>query len=266
MTKPFIKWAGGKRQLLPELLKRVPASFNAYHEPFLGGGALFFALDRGDSRSYLSDANEQLITVYQTLAIPALRDKVIDALDALRADYTEQQYYRMRASKPINDVEATVKFIYLNKTAFNGLYRVNSRGEFNVPWGKYKNPTICDTPVLIDAANALRGALIRASSFEIVLEQAQPNDFAYFDPPYVPVKADSFTAYTAKGFTWDDQVRLRDVARELKARGVHVLLSNSGSPLVRELYEGFTIEEVFARRSVNSNGGGRGPVAEVLIS
>jgi DNA adenine methylase len=260
---PFIKWVGGKRQLLPAILPHVPKSFGTYHEPFLGGGALFFAMQ--PKRAILSDGNARLVRTYWGVC-----NSVNDVIQLLKTyPYDRDFYYRMREQNAdsLQNHELAAWFIYLNKTGFNGLYRVNRSGGFNVPFGRYTNPTICDEPNLRACSYALQSASIVHSDFGCVLDRAVRGDFVYFDPPYVPLTAtSSFTSYTSDGFEMADQRRLRDVALVLKRRGVSVLLSNSSAPAVFELYrDGFTIETVDARRCVNSKASARGAIKEVLI-
>jgi DNA adenine methylase len=268
-ARPFLKWAGGKAQLLPEILARVPARFGCYHEPFIGGGALFFALAGGarlGERALLSDLNPNLV---QTWA--AIRDDVDGVISALAPHVNHEDYfYRVRALEPasLSPAVRAARVIYLNKTGFNGLYRENRAGRFNVPFGRYVNPNTCDEPNLRAVSRALQGVSIETRDFLSVLDRARPDDFVYFDPPYVPVSATaSFTAYSrGGGFGHAEQTALRDAFSELASRGVHVLLSNSDVPFVRELYAGFRIEQVWARRPINSNGAARGAVAEVLVT
>jgi DNA adenine methylase len=266
--RPFLKWVGGKRQIIEALLDHVPALGRAstYHEPFVGGGALFFALRH--SRAMLSDNNERLVRTYK-----GVRDRVEDVVKLLRQykrkhDPDFFQHMRQKQVDELQDDAAVAAWmIYLNKTGFNGLYRVNSRNMFNVPLGRYENPAICDEANLRACSRALQGVDIAHRDFTTVLQHARKGHFVYFDPPYVPLSAtSSFTGYTADGFGPSDQERLRDVARELKARGVHVLLSNSGAGFVREIYaEGFELQEVQASRQVNCNAKGRGKIKELLI-
>lgn len=262
-AKPFIKWVGGKRQLLPELLQRVPGSYGRYFEPFVGGGALFFEMQ--PRAAALTDVNARLIRTYRGVRNSV--EEVIALLDTY--PHSEEFFYGLR-SAPIDaatDVEVAAWFIYLNRTCFNGLYRVNRKNGFNVPYGRHANPTICDAETLLACSAALQGASLEAADFEQAVADAQPGDLVYFDPPYVPLTVtSSFTSYTADGFGSADQQRLRRVALELKHRGVHVLLSNSSAQMVRELYaEHFVVHEVDARRSVNSKGSGRGSVKELLM-
>ena len=265
-VRPVLKWAGGKRQLLPELLARLPQSFNGYHEPFVGGGAVFFELVAQGriATAYLSDANPSLIDVYL-----GLRDGVDDVIAALRQHrYERDYYYQMRALRPadLSLPQRAARIIYLNKTCYNGLYRENRRGEFNVPFGRYKNPTICDEPNLRAAAAVLRGVDIARRPFDSVLDYAKEGDFVYFDPPYHPVSATAnFTSYDRDGFGPDDQRRLRDVVAKLREHGVAAMVSNSDTPFIRELYDGFRIDQVQAARAVNSQANGRGKVAELII-
>lgn len=264
--RPFLKWAGGKRQLIDSLLPHVPAEYGCFHEPFLGGGALFFAA-RPD-RAVLTDLNQRLIRTYQ-----GVKDDV-EGVIALLSEYREQHcraFFNQMRDREIDgrtDTDVAAWLIYLNKTAFNGLYRVNRHGRFNVPIGSYKNPGICDADNLRTCSALLQTAELKHTDFAAVLDDAKPGDFVYFDPPYVPLSLTSnFTSYTRHGFTIEDQERLRDVARELKVREVKVLVSNSSSPLVRDLYEGeFKLEEVTATRLINSKATGRGRILELLIS
>ena len=265
-ARPVLKWAGGKRQLLPELLRRLPAAFGAYHEPFVGGGALFFALAAQGrvGRASLSDANPSLIDVYL-----ALRDEVEAVIAHLRQQkHDRDHYYAVRALRPedLSLPERAARIIYLNKTCYNGLYRENRAGQFNVPFGRYTNPTICDEPNLRAASAVLQGVDIAQRHFATVLDYARPGDLVYFDPPYDPLSATAnFTGYDRRGFGPDDQRQLRDVFAELGRRGVRAMLSNSDTPFIRELYAGFPLEQVFVGRAVNSRVEGRGKVAEVVV-
>jgi DNA adenine methylase len=261
--KPFLKWAGGKRQLLPSLLEHAPSSRSTYFEPFIGGGAFFFALRPW--RAVLADVNERLIRTYR-----GVRDDVEAVIRLLRSyPHDSAFFYRFReeAVDSGSDAEVAAWFIYLNKTGYNGLYRVNRENRFNVPFGRYANPTICDEPTLRACSKALEQSELLVEDFEKVVAGAKGGDFVYFDPPYVPVSAtSSFTSYTSNGFGEGEQVRLRDVARKLKWRGVRVLLTNSSAPFVRDLYaDGFELTEVLAARFVNSKATARGAVVELLI-
>jgi DNA adenine methylase len=262
-ARPFLKWVGGKRQLLPHLASNVPRCLGRYFEPFVGGGALFFHLQ--PRNAVLADANERLIRTYR-----GIRDDVEGVIDLLRRyPYDPEFYYRTR-DVPIDrrsDVEVAAWFIYLNRAGFNGLYRVNRQNQFNVSFGRYANPTICDAPNLRACSEALRGVELIIGDFAAAVRGARRGDFVYFDPPYVPLSATScFTSYAAEGFGADDQRRLRATAAALKKRGVRVLLSNSSAPFVRELYAGsFEAIEVYASRAVNCRSDRRGAVKELLL-
>ncbi|RLC61813.1 MAG: DNA adenine methylase [Chloroflexota bacterium] len=261
---PFIKWAGGKRKLIPAFAPHFPPmqQVRRYFEPFLGGGAVFFHLQH--PCSFLSDSNEELIEVYQVV-----KNNVEDLIQALQKHRNEETYYyEVRAQDPetLSPVERAARFIFLNKTCYNGLYRVNSEGQFNVPFGRYRNPLICDAFGLRAASLALRNAEIFAADFEAALANAEHHDFIYCDPPYHPVsETSSFTAYTADKFDISDQERLARVYRDLDRRGCYVMLSNSDMPFIRELYADFQIIEVQAPRAISSKADGRGKITELLI-
>ena len=267
VPRPFLKWAGGKSQILPLLLQHVPPSFHTYHEPFLGGGALFFALVRlGRIRqAVLADANRELIETYR-----AVRDHVETIIRLLATyPYDRDFYYRIRAADPtaLSPPERAARMIYLNRTCYNGLYRVNRKGQFNVPFGRYKNPRILDAENLRAVARALRHAELLHESFETTLDRAQPGDFVYFDPPYHPVsRTADFTAYHRDGFGPEQQTRLAEIARALAEKGVFVLLSNSATPFILNLYrKGFRIRRIPARRYINRKGPGRTGWEELII-
>jgi DNA adenine methylase len=267
-ARPFLKWAGGKRQLLSELRAETRGAFLNYYEPFLGGGALYF--DRREhgwgGRAVLNDVNVRLMRTYC-----AVRDHVEDVIRHLkRVKLDEQVYYKWRAQDVDgfkDDVRVAAWFIYLNKAGFNGLYRVNRKGEFNVPWGHNTTRAIFDAGHLRACSDALQRTNLMSDDFEEAVSTARRGDLVYFDPPYVPVSdSANFTAYTRDGFTYEDQERLRDCAKRLKRMGARVILSNADVPIVRELYRGFSVRRVEARRSVNSKATGRGPVGEVIIT
>ena len=269
VPRPFLKWAGGKTGLLAELLERVEAAqpFTAYFEPFIGGGALFFELTRLGRLpgcAVLSDANPNLVAAY--LGVRDHVDGVIHALIRHRDLHSREHYYAVRDAAPRTLPARAARIIYLNRTCFNGLYRENSRGRFNVPMGRYKNPRICDETNLRACSQALQSAQLAVKPFQHVLDAAAPGDFVYFDPPYHPLsKTSSFTAYARGGFGEQDQRLLAHVFAQLSARGVKCLLSNSMTDLVRHLYADFTIEQVFAPRLVNSRPDRRGKIPEALI-
>lgn len=263
-AEPFLKWAGGKRGMLPTLRQYVPKNIRTYCEPFLGGGALFFKI--APSSAILSDLNSELITTYRVV-----RDKPSELIQALsRHYYDKDYYYEVRKQNPasLSDIDIAARMIYLNRAGYNGLYRVNKKGEFNVPFGKYTNPTIVDTNKIMACSNALRGVLLENLPFEeLPWASIGEGDFVYFDPPYVPLsKTSSFTAYQGAGFTEEDQLRLADLFRRLHSQGATVLLSNSGHESVAKMYSGFRIDEVAMLRAINSKGSKRGHVKEFLVS
>jgi DNA adenine methylase len=265
---PFIKWVGGKSKLLPEILGRAPTDFGRYFEPFIGGGAVFFKLRA--PAAVLSDLNPDLVGTYQ-----AVRDDVegvIRAAHQHRELHDEGYYYATRARWNAGEFHHTLAaraaaFLYLNKTCFNGLWRVNKKGEFNVPMGRYANPTVCDPLALRAASLALRRTVIQTASYEAVLDDAGAGDFVYFDPPYDPASDTAdFTAYTSSEFGRPAQGRLAEVFRELDSRGCAVMLSNNDTPYVRSLYAGFKIDRVMCARAINSRADARGMVPEVLVT
>lgn len=260
--KPFVKWAGGKGQLVEQLASHMPETYLEYHEPFVGGGALFFHLT--PDKAFLSDLNEELVNAFLVV-----KDDCEALLQKLKHYKNSAEfYYEIRALDPENldPVERASRFIYLNKTCYNGLYRVNRQGRFNVPFGRYKNPVYADEAQLHLASEALQHANIRVADFEMVLDQARPGDFVYFDPPYQPMSETSnFTSYTADAFGENQQRRLAAVFRDLDKRGCRVMLSNSDSPLVHELYGHFRIETVMAKRYINCKGERRGAIPEALV-
>lgn len=283
-SKPFVKWAGGKRQLLPEIEARIPwheleANNWDYAEPFVGGGAVLFrVLEKVPAvRSVVNDLNPRLIAAYR-----AIRDNVeavIDRLSELAAhflplDDTErlEHYLSMRArfnAKVPEDVETAALLIFLNRTCFNGLYRENARGDFNVPYGKVKNPMLCDVKTLRADAGALKQVTLQCGDFPSVLDSLRRTTFFYLDPPYKPIsQTSSFNTYTKIPFNDDEQRRLATFCRALDAKGHYFLLSNSdpGDSFFDDLYAGFRIERVQARRCVSANPAKRGPLSELLIS
>lgn len=268
VARPFLKFAGGKTALLPEILPRLPAKIGTYYEPFVGGGAVFFALatEGRFERAVIVDSNEELMNVYSV--IQQIPDSLMDFLKRGFAQ-NEKSYYKIRAQDP-NELVAlarAARTIYLNKVGFNGLYRVNRKGVFNVPWGRQENRTLFEEENILACSAALKNVTLAVLDFEYTARLAKRGDVVYMDPPYIPLSETSnFTSYTGGGFGLKEQERLRNVAKALDKRGVHALLSNADTPLTRKLYRGFKIESVQAPRRVNSKGGKRGNVGELLIS
>ena len=260
--QPIVKWAGGKTRLLDALTERMPKTFGRYFEPFFGGGAVFFSLS--PLSASLSDINEELIILYT-----CVRDSVETLIPELqRHPYEKDHYYWMRSRDPetLTKVERAARTLYLNRTCFNGLYRVNRRGQFNVPMGRYRNPTICDPGKLRRASAALTNVTLTHAGFETTMAEPQAGDFVYFDPPYQPIsKTANFTSYTAGAFAEEDQARLADTFTDLTERGVHCMLSNSDTPLIQELYKDFRVDVVLAPRLISRKASGRRPVREVIV-
>ncbi|MEO8213377.1 MAG: DNA adenine methylase [Myxococcales bacterium] len=263
---PFLKWVGGKRSLLPQLLAFIPPKIKTYYEPFIGGGAVFFELARLGrfQRARLSDSNEELIRCYAAIKRDVTR--VVSALE--KHHYDEEAYYRVRELDPakLSDPECAARTIYLNRCGFNGLYRVNQSGRFNVPFGQYKKPRLIQPERLRLVAAALQNAHLEAGDFETMVAGAGRGDFVYFDPPYVPVSPTAnFTAYARLGFAGADQERLAALLRRLGKARVSALLSNSDCAETRRLYRGLPLSAVDVRRSINSDITKRGPVSELIV-
>jgi DNA adenine methylase len=270
---PFIKWVGGKTQLLSELLKHFPEKIGTYYEPFIGGGAVFFTLasTRRFERACINDWNEELVNLYRTVRdSPADLMAVLLVIEEEYKETPETVYYKWRAEDPktLKPLVAAARFIFLNKAGFNGLYRVNKKGGFNVPWGKREKVTTFDPENILACSKALlMNGSITQGDFESAVTEAKAGDLVYFDPPYVPVNLTSnFTSYTSDGFGFPEQERLAKLFKTLVARGVKVVLSNSDTQVVRDLYAGCIIHSVQARRAVNSKGSSRGPVGEVIVA
>ena len=274
--KPFVKWVGGKRQLLRQFRQMdlyPPFDFNpeeaTYFEPFVGGGAMFF--DLLPERACLSDMNVELVTAYNVIKKDVA--KLIEALGEHQKNNSKEYFLKVRAFdlKNLSDVAIAARFIYLNRTCFNGLYRVNRKGEFNVPYGKNASPLICDEDNLRKISQALKKTKITHQDYKKVLEQAKKGDFIYFDPPYYPVsKTAAFTSYTKEGFLEKEQEELRDAFLELHKKGCFVMLSNSNSEfIVENLYANLgkeiKIHQVEASRAINSKGTRRGKIKEVVV-
>jgi len=264
---PIIKWVGGKTKLLGELLARMPERYGRYYEPFAGGAAMFFRL--APARAVLADSNTDLIGLYEAITHDVA--SVIRRLEAHRADHDETHYYKIR--QRWNDSEQSwpradraAAFIYLNKTCFNGLWRVNRAGGFNVPIGRYTDPPICVPDALHAAHAVLARAELRRGDYKLAVADAGRGDFVYFDPPYDPLSPTaSFTSYTMATFAGDQQRELAETARMLIARGCKVMLSNSDTPFIRTLYKGLRIDRVKCSRAINSNASKRGDVDEVIV-
>lgn len=265
-AKPFLKWAGGKGQLLPQLLVRVPAKFETYFEPFIGGGALLFAL--GPKAAHISDVNAELINTYKVIQSDV--NGLIRSLGKHR--YEEEYFYNIRnadrsaAFRRWSPVRRASRLIFLNKTCFNGLYRVNSEGHFNTPFGRYTNPTILDSENLLACSAALKKVKISVGTFLEMEKRIKKNDFVYLDPPYAPLSTTAyFTGYSRGGFDIGMQRALSEFCLRLDKRGIRFMLSNSSAPTILELYKNFKIELVPANRAINSKSSKRGPVHEVIV-
>ncbi len=271
MIRNLLKWAGGKSQLLSEIVPRLPSGFVTYYEPFMGGGALFFHLARAGliRNAFLSDVNWDLITLYK--AVQDDPEGVDRQISTLEFNNNRLDYYRARSLfNELPESESTRRaalMLYLNRHCFNGLHRYNSTGKFNVPFGNYRNPSMPGREELLEFAGLLRKAVLEVSDFQEILGRARKGDFVYMDPPYVPLsKTSAFTSYTMNGFSLEDQSRLARVARELDSRGARFMISHSATHIVKDLFSGFNLHEVKARRAINSIGTGRGAIAELIIT
>lgn len=271
-VKPYLKWAGGKRQLLPVIENYIPDEneINTYYEPFIGAGAVLFA--RQPSHAVINDHNTQLITTYKVIKEQV--DELIHLLQIHKESNTKEYFYDIREQdrkldkfNTLTDVEKAARFIYLNKTCYNGLYRVNSQGLFNVPFGKYKNPAICEEVTLREINKYFNSSNISIlnGDFSEALKTASKGDFVYLDPPYHSPNNMNFTGYQAGGFNEGEQVRLYETFLELSNKNVKCLLSNSDTDFIRDLYKDFTIHTVKATRAINSDATKRGKVNEVLV-
>lgn len=268
LVMPFLKWVGGKRQLMDDIQPLIPSQISTYYEPFIGGGAVF--LSQQPKKAVINDYNAELINVYKIV-----RDNVEDLIQDLAMHENDSDYfYSIRAQdreegfESLSALKRASRVIYLNKTCFNGLYRVNSSGEFNTPFGRYKSPNIVNAPVLRAVSKYLQSNNIDflSGDFEDALKGARRGAFVYLDPPYDPVsKSSNFTGYVEGGFGIDQQERLRDVCIKLDQKGVKFLLSNSATLLIKKLYKDFEIIEVGAKRHINSVASKRGEVTEVLV-
>lgn len=270
--KPFLKWVGGKGRLLDQLLPLFPDTFEAYYEPFFGGGAAFFAL--APVTGQINDVNKALMGSY--VNVRDNTEKVIKSLKILEEEYRalsdddRQTYYYERRTEynSINpsSIRKTVLLIFLNKTCFNGLYRENRKGDFNVPCGKYANPTICDEDTLRAVSKMLQYVTITSMTYAEAVKNAKSGDFVYLDPPYYPLNpTSSFTSYSVDGFTEQNQRQLKELFDDLTKRGVKAVLSNSDTPFIRELYKGYRQEFILAGRAINAVGAKRGKISEIVV-
>jgi len=265
---PILKWVGGKRQLMKEIIKYIPNDYNTYYEPFVGGGAVLFSLQ--PENAVINDINSELINVYKVI-----KNNLIELLEDLKKHKNNEKYFykireldRSSEYNELSNVERASRIIFLNKTCYNGLYRVNSLGYFNAPFGKYKNPKIINEKRLFaihDYFNNNNIKILNTNYYE-ALKDISKNDFVYFDPPYHPIsESSSFTNYSKDGFDENDQIKLKKVCDELNSKGVKFLLSNSNSKLIKELYKDYKIEYVNAKRNINSKASKRGAIKEVLV-
>ncbi len=268
LAQPFLKWAGGKRQILEEIRKYVPKRFNIYYEPFVGGGAVLFDLQ--PQKAVINDVNCELINTYVVI-----RDAVDEVLRDLSKHQNEKEYFytvraldRTQMFKELTPVERASRLIFLNRTCYNGLFRVNSQGQFNVPFGDYKNPAIVNESVIraVHQYLASNDVKILYGDFVDAVASATQGDFVYFDPPYDPLSdTASFTGYTLSGFSKTEQMRLRETMDCLTKRGCYVLLSNSATDFIKDLYSGYKMVIVEAARAINSNASKRGKIDELLV-
>lgn len=270
LVSPILKWVGGKRQLLHEIIPRINKNCSTYVEPFIGGGAVLFELQ--PKKAIINDSNEELINVYKT--VKENPDDLIKLLEQHAENNSEDYFYKIRALDrsseydKLSNVEKAARIIYLNKTCYNGLYRVNSAGQFNSPYGKYKSPNIVNATVIRAMSKYLNqnNIDIRNGDYREVLKGLRKGSFVYLDPPYMPISSSSsFTGYTEGGFSYSEQVALKEECDKLKEKKIPFLQSNSDCPEIRELYKDYTIITVQAKRAINSNAAKRGEINEVLI-
>ena len=266
LPHPFLKWAGGKRQLLPQMHRYFPKNLNKYIEPFIGGGAVFFYLK--PKVSIIIDINEEIINCYKVI-----KNNVEELIELLKTHKNEKDYYyrireldRDEKFNKLTNIEKASRMIYMNRCCYNGLYRVNSKGQFNVPFGKYKNPNFCDEVNLLAVSKALKNVKIIHGSFEVSLDYAEKADFIYFDPPYYPIsKTSSFTSYTKENFGEESQKKLFDVFKKLDKIDCKLMLSNSYNNYIIDLYKDYNIIKLDERRAINCNAKRRGNIKVLLI-
>lgn len=270
-AKPILKWAGGKQQLISQYSPYFPKKIDRYFEPFLGGGAIYFYLwntKRISNNAYLSDLNEELINVYEVVKNDV--ENLIISLNEHKNNHNRDYFYMIRNldrnGQDFSQTERAARTIYLNKTCYNGLFRVNSKGQFNVPLGSYKNPRIVNPDDIRDTSFALQKAFFCVQDFSKVQNLGEKGDFFYFDPPYDPLsKTSNFTNYTADSFQRADQIKLAEVFSDLTKKGCLCMLSNSDTPLIREIYKSHKLISVKAKRAINSNSSRRNEISELLI-
>lgn len=271
--KPFVKWAGGKNGLINSLISFIPKNFNSYFESFVGGGALFFYLKNlnilNSKKIYLNDKNAELINAYKQIKINP--NKLLEELEILKNNHSKEYFYKIRNLDrdfdfySLSEVFRAARFIYLNKTCFNGLCRYNAKGNFNTPMGSYKNPKIYDKDLIFSVHEVLKNVSITNKDFEVVSLKAKKGDFIYFDPPYYPLnKTSSFVSYT-DNFSANEQIRLYKLFKMLDCEGIKVLQSNSNTDFIKELYKDFEIIEVISKRAINCKGDKRGKITELII-
>ena len=270
LISPILKWVGGKRQLLSEIIPLIPEKYSTYVEPFVGGGAVFFELQ--PKKAIINDMNSELINVYRVIRDKS--DELIEILETHAANHNEDYFYKIRSLdreegyNELDDVTKAARIIYLNKTCYNGLYRVNASGQFNTPFGRYKNPKIVDSITIKAMSKYLKRKSIRIceGDYKQVLKTLRKPAFVYLDPPYQPLSASSsFTSYTGEGFSFEDQKELKVECDKLRKKGISFVQSNSDCPEIRELYSDYKIITVKAKRNINSKGNARGEINEVLI-
>lgn len=270
--RPFVKWAGGKRQIIDKLLKYIPEEYNCYYEPFVGGGALLFELT--PKKAVINDSNEELMNVYRVLKDEDEYTKMCHLLDSYETKHDEEFFYRIRNKDRdkekllrMSNHARAARTLYLNKACFNGLYRVNSKGQFNVPYGKKEKVNTYEGENLLKVCMylSMNDVSIRCTDFEEALKDAKEGDFVYLDPPY-DTMSNAFTTYTDIKFGKEEQMRVCEVFKDLDRRGVKVMLSNHNTPLIQELYHEFYIHTIEAKRNINSNGAKRGNVEDVIIT
>jgi DNA adenine methylase len=270
ILSPVVKWVGGKRQLLDDIIPLLPDYFSTYVEPFVGGGALLFEIQ--PKKAIVNDLNHELINLYKV--IKDNPNELLSLLEEHELNNSEEYFYQIRALdrsesyNEMSDIEKAARIIYLNKTCYNGLFRVNQSGQFNSPYGKYKNPNIVNKPVVLAMANYFQNNNITLlnGDYKMALKKLRKGAFVYFDPPYMPISSSSsFTGYTENGFDKKQQIELKEECDKLNSRGIKFLLSNSDHPFIRDLYKDYEIITVRAKRSINSNSNKRGEINEVLV-